>query len=668
MKVSIRELYITNQLKKRKLFLLVLCAFLTVVLLVLLTKIFDLETGEQKGIIVKSQNSMYDLTEIHNKKGQSIILLPDEIYYPNTYLTPAPKEVAIAESVNEYRRIKAQYLSQRFVIECSKDIDIYKLTCKVSGRHAIRIYINGKMVNQSGVMGTTKNETQVWENKLTCYAAPVNQKLEVIVQVAQFYHYKKQASLVQVELESGNAITSSLITEQEKGWLVMGALLCAASFLFSIHLIQPIAKETLYFAIACVVMTMRECLQSQTWTYFTWIPGNVSFMLEYLSVVLLTIFLSLYLGQYASKPYLKKIQIVAIVSSVLYGVCVLFGDSLFYTSILLYYQAILVVCIVLGIGGVFWNSRSPLQEQVAALYGIAVFCMAAVRDILMYNNVFGDSVKEPITEESMLIFVLAQTISLFLINNRLIAQAREAEHRQLVENEGLEKINQMKTEFLGNVSHELKTPLMVVSGYAQNVIRMAEGAQQPDAENIIHKMKLITSETERLSILVRQLLDVTRMEEGRMVIDKTPCYVDEIIYEAVETHFPILNKNDNKLEIRIEGNIPIIQADHGRILQIIVNLIANASRYTRKGNIIVSAVQEDNNVVIRVKDTGQGISSERLLEIFERYSNKVSENGSVVETGLGLPICKYIVEEHGGSIQVESKEEEGTTVSFTLPI
>jgi signal transduction histidine kinase len=431
---------------------------------------------------------------------------------------------------------------------------------------------------------------------------------------------------------------------------------------------QHMAKETLYFAIACVVMAMRECLQSQTWTYFKWISGNVSFMLEYLSVVLLTIFLSLYLGQYANGKILKTVQITAITSSVFYGVCVLFGDSLFYTTILLYYQIVLVVCIVIGIVGIYWNLKNPSGEQMAALYGIAVFYIAAIRDIVMYNNVFGKQSKIPISEEAMFIFVLAQTISLFLMNNRLIAQAREAEHRQLVEKEGLEKLNHMKTEFLGNVSHELKTPLMVVSGYAQNVRRMTEGNKQPNADEIVHKMKLITSETERLSILVRQLLDVTRMEEGRMIIDRVPCYVDEIIYEAVDTHYPILNKNDNRLEIRIEGNIPIIQADYGRLLQVIINLIANASRYTQKGKIIVSAVHKENNLVVRVKDTGQGISLERLSEIFERYSNKTSENGKIIETGLGLPICKYIVEEHGGNIWVKSKEGEGTTVSFTLPI
>lgn len=468
-------------------------------------------------------------------------------------------------------------------------------------------------------------------------------------------------------LESGDAITKSMITNRETGLLVIGALLCAASFLFCIHLMQPIAKETLYFAFACVVMAMRKWLQCQVWTYFSWLPGNVSFMLEYLSVVLLTIFLSLYLGQYASKRFLKTVQIVAIISSVIYGGCILFGDSLFYTSILLYYQVVLIVCIFLGVGQILLKFQNPSSEQEVALYGIAVFYIAAVRDIMMYNDMFGDQLKIPISEATMLIFVLAQTISLFLMNNRLVAQAREAEHIQLVEKEGLEKLNQMKTEFLGNVSHELKTPLMVVSGYAQNVCRMMEKEEKTNTDEIAHKMKLITSEADRLSILVRQLLDVTRIEEGKMALDKAPCYVDEIIYEAVDTHFPILNKNDNKLEIRIEGNIPKIQADYGRILQIIVNLIANASRYTKKGIIIVSAVLEDNDIVVRVKDTGRGMSSKRLSEIFERYSNKISENESIVETGLGLPICKYIVEEHGGIIQVESKEGEGTTVSFTLP-
>ncbi len=657
---------LSGTVKKHKLLFLIISAFLTAAVFVLLSSL--LPSGEETGelLTINAVDAVYDLSGYTESAKQSFLLPAGDTYYPDTYLSPSEEAAAVAESVTNYDTIRAQYLSQRFEIELPDHADIYKITCRVSGRHALRIYINGTLVRQSGILGETKQTTQVWENNLTCYGVAKDGKMDVIVQTAQFYHQKRGASLAELVLENAN--TSSGITDREKGLLVMGALFCASCFLFFIHLLHPVTGATLYFALACIVMAIRECLQSQAWTYFSWIPGNFSFLLEYFSVVLLTILLSLYLGQYGKGRFLRMIQMTAITGSILYGACVLFADSLFYTSVLLYYQILLIICILLGIGGIFRNLRSPSSEDWAALYGIAVFYIAAVRDILMYNDVFGDGPNEPISEAAMLVFVLAQALSLFLRNNRLVAEARSAEQRQFLEKEGLARLNQMKTEFLGNISHELKTPLMVVSGYAQNVKRTAEGRLDVNCEDIVQKMTLIVSETERLSLLVRQLLDLTRMDEGYMHMDKTPCYIDEIIYDAVNTHYPILNKNENQLDIRIAGPMPITHADSAKIAQVIINLIANASAHTKRGRITVTAAADEKNLKVLIADSGEGMSPEQLSGIFERYSHRHSEKEQALGTGLGLPICKYIIEEHGGTIGAESQLGKGTVVSFTLPI
>ena len=277
--------------------------------------------------------------------------------------------------------------------------------------------------------------------------------------------------------------------------------------------------------------------------------------------------------------------------------------------------------------------------------------------------------KRPISEVSMLVFVLAQTISLFLMNNRVLAESRQAEQKLAAEKEALENLNRMKTEFLGNVSHELKTPMTVISGYAQNIKQLAENPVKLDGREVSHKMKLISSEAKRLSLMVGQILDVTRMEEGRMVMEKRPCYIDEIIHSAVETHYPMLNKNANRLEIHIETGLPQISADPERISQVIINLISNAVRFTANGLITISAKHEDTHILVCVADTGTGILPSRLAHLFERYNHKEKTGGGQnTGTGLGLYICKHIVEQHGGNIWIENREGLGTTVSFTLPI
>lgn len=251
-------------------------------------------------------------------------------------------------------------------------------------------------------------------------------------------------------------------------------------------------------------------------------------------------------------------------------------------------------------------------------------------------------------------------------------QHRELEkaRKQLAaENAALEQINHLKTEFLGNVSHELKTPLTVMSGYAQTTKQLMEQPGEPKVGEVVRRMKLISSEAERLSLMVGQILDVTRMEEGRMSMESVPCYVDEIIHAAIETHYPMLNKNENRLEIRIEVGLPVVYADPARIAQVLINLVSNAVRFTANGLITVSAKYENNHILLCVADTGTGIAREQLPHLFERYTaRQKSGSGQDTGTGLGLYICKNIVEQHEGKIWLESEKNKGTSAFFTLPV
>jgi len=625
-------------------------------------------SSEPESITVEEANGVYPLTGITDWKA-AVTLPPGPTYYPDILLTPENVASTTPVSTAQYDTLHADYLSQRFVVALPDNSDVYTLTFSLSGRHAMLVYVNGELVGQSGQPGTTKQDTEVWENNLTCYASPVDEKMDVILQSAQFYQYRNGAQLATLSIQNTASAPSGGLTNETKGFLEMGAFVCAAALLLCIYLLLSHTKATLYFALACLAMALRECIQSQAWVDFSFLSGNISFILEYLSVVLLTIFLSLYLGQYAVGRFLHAVQYTAIIGSLIYGLCVLFGDSVFYTSILIDYQNLLVLCIVPGISGLFWTMRNPNKEQSAAIYGIAVFFLAAISDILLYNNVFGyQHPKKPISEAAMLVFVLAQTVSLFLMNNRVLAESKASEQKLEAKKGALEHLNRLKTEFLGNISHELKTPLTVMSGYAQTTKQLAEHPGELDGGEVSRRMKLICSEAERLSLMVGQILDVTRMEEGRMAMEKRSCHMDEIIYGAVETHYPMLNKNQNHLNIQIERGLPDIWADPARISQVIVNLISNAVRFTSEGVIIISAEQDGNQIRICVSDTGTGIAPERLAHLFERYGGKQKSGcGQDTGTGLGLYICKHIVEQHGGTIWIESEEGKGTSVFFTLP-
>jgi len=625
-----------------------------------------LRIDEQKIITIESQGGIYNLNGINNLEEAIVKMLPGETYYPNTYLLPENVSGAIPESTERFEEIRADYLSQRFILKVPENSGVYTMTFTLSGRHAMRVYVNGKLTAQNGQAGTTKQDTEVWENNITFHGAEVKGEIDIIIHNAQFYHAKRGASLGSLSLSKSS--TDPFFLGRIKGMAVMGAFLCAAILLLGTYLMLSPTVATLYFALTCMVMALRECLQSQAWIYFP-ISGKLSFILEYLSVVLITIFLSLYLLQYSSGKFLRTILYTSIFASIVYGTFVLFGDSVFYTSVLKYYQLLLVVCIIPGISALFWKMRNPIKEQMTAIYGIGVFFLAVVNDIIMYSDVFGDRTNTPTAEAAMLIFMLAQTVSLFQMNNRVLSEVKEAEQKLKSEKTALESLNRLKTEFLGNVSHELKTPLTVMSGYAQTTKQIAQSSDMPECIEVSRKMTLISSEAERLSLMVGQILEVTRMEEGRMYIEPIRCYIDEIIHTAVETHYPILNKNQNRLDIRIESGLPAVYADPSRISQVIVNLISNAVRFTSNGIITISAKKENNKILIGVSDTGVGIDKEQVSHLFERYGKIQKAGGSQnTGTGLGLYICKHIVEEHKGEIWIESKTGSGTSVFFTLPV
>ena len=301
--------------------------------------------------------------------------------------------------------------------------------------------------------------------------------------------------------------------------------------------------------------------------------------------------------------------------------------------------------------------------------GLCFFAYYFPQDIIWFKTEW-NVVIDVITGLIIVAVSLGATMSIqFRLYDEQHRELEKARRLLTAENAALEQINRLKTEFLGNVSHELKTPLTVMSGYAQTTKQLAEGPGELDGAEVSRRMRLISSEAERLSLMVGQVLDVARMEEGRMVMEPVPCYIDEIVHAAVETHYPMLNKNQNRLDIRIESGLPAVHADPARISQVVVNLISNAVRFTANGLITVSAWREADDIAVCIADTGVGIDSEQLPHVFERYHSKPkSGGGQDTGTGLGLYICKHIIEQHSGRIWLESEKDRGTSAFFTLPV
>ncbi len=228
------------------------------------------------------------------------------------------------------------------------------------------------------------------------------------------------------------------------------------------------------------------------------------------------------------------------------------------------------------------------------------------------------------------------------------------------------KLDNMRKEFVANVSHELKTPITTIKSYTETLMDYME--MEP---KLSHKfLTVIDNECDRMTRIVRDLLQLSNLDYNKTEWSKEECEVKEFIEDIIlKLEFSIKEKN-HKLTLNIDENLPHIFVDKDGIEQVILNVISNAIKYTPQGgHIEVSVTNKDGKVVVNVKDNGIGIPEEDIDRIFERfYRVDKGRSRDLGGTGLGLSIAKEIVEANGGQIKLSSELGIGTEVDIILPI
>jgi len=225
----------------------------------------------------------------------------------------------------------------------------------------------------------------------------------------------------------------------------------------------------------------------------------------------------------------------------------------------------------------------------------------------------------------------------------------------------LENSEKIKTDFISSVSHELRTPLTAIRGWSETVRGSAE-----DTETFQKGMNVIESETSRLSEMVEDLLDFSKMQSGQLKLQKANMDVLAELADAVSVYAEKAKKEQINLNYAEPDTIAIIHGDKNRIRQVFINVIDNAVKYSPKhGWVIVEVKLSDKKLTIKVSDNGRGISGQDLPRIKGRFYK--AEN-SVRGSGIGLAVADEIIALHDGQLDIESEEGKGTTVKITLPI
>lgn len=276
--------------------------------------------------------------------------------------------------------------------------------------------------------------------------------------------------------------------------------------------------------------------------------------------------------------------------------------------------------------------------------------------------------------------IVAQDNRLTKRLNEEIARREKVETDLRDANKRLEDLDKLKSDFLSSISHELRTPLTSILGFSviskkklNNIILPAVSTEDTKLSRalstLVENTDIVISESKKLAEIINDLLDIAQIQAGKIDWKMVLISVTEIIDSALTKTKLLFEQKGLQLITEVSGELPKITGDKDRLTQVVTNLLSNAEKFTAEGSVTIKAVKSSNNIVVSITDTGVGIPQDDCPRIFDEF-NQLGDTLTCKPPGLGLglAICKQIVELHGGAVWVESEIGKGSTFYFSLPL
>jgi len=234
-------------------------------------------------------------------------------------------------------------------------------------------------------------------------------------------------------------------------------------------------------------------------------------------------------------------------------------------------------------------------------------------------------------------------------------------------NRELEALEKLKRDLTNMIVHDMKNPLTALMGNIDLVLEGIGGEVQPKQRQFLERAR---SSGRRLLAMIGNLLDISKLEEGKLELKRVPFALREVVDEVVAETMPLVVEEEKELAVELPDDLPPLNADREMIRRVVANLVSNALKHTyRGGHIWIRGQVRDSEVWVSVQDDGEGIPPEYHQKIFEKFTQVEDRKlGYKTDTGLGLAFCKMAVEAHGGRIWVESEPGKGSTFTFTVPL
>jgi len=303
--------------------------------------------------------------------------------------------------------------------------------------------------------------------------------------------------------------------------------------------------------------------------------------------------------------------------------------------------------------------KKPATIKEDGIEKVVIFQLRAREKVIGFVSLSVPEEREVSEEEMRVLESIANQAGIAVENIRLFEKTKKAY-------EELKSLDRMKDEFISNVSHELRTPLTSIGGYSE---LMHDEILGPLTDPQKKAVDAVVRNTDRLRRLIDSLLYLSLARSGKIKYAFSPLRITEVIDQVIQDIYPQIEKKGLEIEKDMPDDLPLIKGDKNRLIEVLFNLISNAVKFTPSGGRITVAVHEENdNLHIMVKDTGTGIPEDRIADMFLKFHQlDASMARKYGGTGLGLYICKILVDAHDGKIWMESEENVGTTVHVMLP-
>ena len=522
---------------------------------------------------------------------------------------------------------------------------------------ANRVIVNGAVVGQSGTPAAEKRNYQAVNRPYAVYFNLKPGWNEIVVQVAN--HEFPAGSGINESVYLGEAAQISALRDKALAhdWITVTAFLIMGLYFVGLYTQRKNDVSLLAFGLVCVFIALFTSTRGERLLFglFGSVPFWLYLRIQMVSAIGTGMGFLLYLNT-AFRPFSSKwlIRIGLVVGAVLavwaIGFIPRFATNVFRQLVTIYATFPLLYAIYVFVLAAFRKVEGSLYLAVAA---VALNVYALVQNLNVYFAVSVDSL--PPFEPFVFLLMLALLMSLRFSN-----AFRKIEELSVQ----LLKSDKLKDEFLARTSHEFKSPLHGVLHISRS---MLDNTAHPPTAEQREKLQLIADIAGRLSQLVYDILDFSKLKQGELAIHTTAVDVRPAVEMQVRMYSYLCENRSIRLENRVPRNLPYALADESRFGQIVGNLLDNAVKHTENGSIVIDAAEKDGMIEITVQDTGEGIDAQHvphLFEAFQTFDAKSERRGF----GLGLSIVKQLVELQNGKISVSSAKGVGTTFTFTMPI